>query len=257
MKAKRLLLLTDVEGVLDKNGQLIKSLTTAEAQALIDDGTISGGMIPKIESCIDVIAEGVEGVVIINGKVPHAVLLELFTEHGAGTLIERRRREERGGGGMSDTADPRLRLRSCRGLGVRSRQHALPGRLQSVRPDRQAHGRVHRSSFGMPLDEAQSLRETYYYEHGTTLAGLVRLHGMSPDDFLDYVHDIDLGAVLPSPELAAALGRLPGRKFIFTNGSRKHAEAVAERLGVIEPVRGYLRHPRARIHLPEADARGL
>jgi acetylglutamate kinase len=93
LKAKRLLLLTDVEGVLDKNGQLIKSLTTAEAQALIDDGTISGGMIPKIESCIDVIAEGVEGVVIINGKVPHAVLLELFTEHGAGTLIERRRRK--------------------------------------------------------------------------------------------------------------------------------------------------------------------
>jgi acetylglutamate kinase len=93
LKAKRLLLLTDVEGVLDKDGQLIKSLTTAEAQGLIDDGTISGGMIPKIESCIDVIAEGVEGVVIINGKVPHAVLLELFTEHGAGTLIERRRRK--------------------------------------------------------------------------------------------------------------------------------------------------------------------
>jgi len=93
VKAKRLLLLTDVEGVLDKEGHLIKSLTTAEAQALIDDGTISGGMIPKIESCIDVIAEGVEGVVIINGKVPHAVLLELFTEHGAGTLIERRRRK--------------------------------------------------------------------------------------------------------------------------------------------------------------------
>jgi acetylglutamate kinase len=93
LKAKRLLLLTDVEGVLDRNGQLIKSLTTAEAQGLIDDGTISGGMIPKIESCMDVIAEGVEGVVIINGKVPHAVLLELFTEHGAGTLIERRRRK--------------------------------------------------------------------------------------------------------------------------------------------------------------------
>ena len=93
MKAKRLLLLTDVEGLLDKDGSLIKSLTTAEAQSLIEDGTISGGMIPKIESCLDVIAEGVEAVVIINGKVPHAVLLELFTEHGAGTLIERRRRK--------------------------------------------------------------------------------------------------------------------------------------------------------------------
>jgi len=97
LKAKRLLLLTDVEGVLDKSGNLIKSMTTSEAQTLIDDGTISGGMIPKIESCIDVIAEGVEGVVIINGKVPHAVLLELFTEHGAGTLIERRRRKSAAG----------------------------------------------------------------------------------------------------------------------------------------------------------------
>jgi len=88
------------------------------------------------------------------------------------------------------------------------------------------------NSFGIPLEEAQRLRETYYYEHGTTLAGLVRLHAVSPDAFLDYVHDIDLSAVVPSPELAAALGSLPGRKFIFTNGSRKHAEAVAERLGV-------------------------
>jgi acetylglutamate kinase len=92
MKAKRLLLLTDVEGVLDREGKIIKSLTHAEAEELIENGTISGGMIPKIESCLDVIAEGVEAVVIINGKVPHAVLLELFTEHGAGTLIERRRR---------------------------------------------------------------------------------------------------------------------------------------------------------------------
>lgn len=91
MKAKRLLLLTDVDGVLDKDGQLVRSMTTAEAQGLIEDGTITAGMIPKIESCMDVIAEGVEAVVIINGKVPHAVLLELFTEHGAGTLIERRR----------------------------------------------------------------------------------------------------------------------------------------------------------------------
>jgi putative hydrolase of the HAD superfamily len=88
------------------------------------------------------------------------------------------------------------------------------------------------NSFGLPLEEAQSLRETYYYEHGTTLAGLVRLHGVSPDAFLDYVHDIDLSAVAPAPELKAALASLPGRKFILTNGSRKHAEAVMARLGV-------------------------
>jgi putative hydrolase of the HAD superfamily len=89
-------------------------------------------------------------------------------------------------------------------------------------------------SLGVPLHEAQSMRETYYYEHGTTLAGLVRCHNIAPDDFLDYVHDIDLSAVAPCPELAAALAALPGRKLIFTNGSRKHAEAVAERLGVLD-----------------------
>jgi acetylglutamate kinase len=89
MKAKRLLLLTDVAGVLDKKGELIPKLTISEARALIADGTISGGMIPKVEGCIDVVESGVEGVVIINGKVPHAVLIELFTNHGAGTLIER------------------------------------------------------------------------------------------------------------------------------------------------------------------------
>lgn len=87
MLAKRLLLLTDVEGVLDKQGKLVQQLTIEEAKALIEDGTISGGMIPKIESCMSVVQNGVEAVVVINGKVPHAVLLELFTEHGAGTLL--------------------------------------------------------------------------------------------------------------------------------------------------------------------------
>jgi len=91
LDAKRLLFLTDVEGVLDKDGKLIKELTVKEARKLFDDGTISGGMIPKVETCIDALGdevEGVEGVVIVNGKKPHAVLLELFTKHGAGTLIK-------------------------------------------------------------------------------------------------------------------------------------------------------------------------
>ena len=87
MKATRLLLLTDVAGVLDKSGKLIESLTIDEARKLIKNGTITGGMIPKVESCIEVVEAGVEAVVILNGKVPHAVLVELFTEHGAGTLF--------------------------------------------------------------------------------------------------------------------------------------------------------------------------
>jgi acetylglutamate kinase len=87
LKAKRLLLLTDVPGVLDKSDKLIKELSVHDARRLIADGTISGGMIPKVETCIEALDRGVEGVVILDGKVPHAVLLELFTELGAGTLI--------------------------------------------------------------------------------------------------------------------------------------------------------------------------
>jgi acetylglutamate kinase len=89
LKAKRLLLLTDVAGVFDKSKKLIKELTADEARRLIADGTISGGMIPKVETCIDALERGVEAVVILDGKVPHAVLLELFTELGAGTLFSR------------------------------------------------------------------------------------------------------------------------------------------------------------------------
>jgi acetylglutamate kinase len=87
--AKRLLLLTDVPGVLDRSKSLIKALSIDEARALIADGTISGGMIPKVETCIYALEAGVEGVVILDGKVPHAVLLELLTDHGAGTLMMR------------------------------------------------------------------------------------------------------------------------------------------------------------------------
>jgi acetylglutamate kinase len=87
LHAKRLLLLTDVPGVLDKSKSLIKELSVDDARRLIADGTISGGMIPKVETCIDALDHGVEGVVILDGKVPHAVLLELFTELGSGTLI--------------------------------------------------------------------------------------------------------------------------------------------------------------------------
>ena len=88
LNAKRLLFLTDVKGVLDKEGNLISNLTIEESRNLITEGTIAGGMIPKVETCVDAIQKGVEGVAILNGKVPHAVILELFTESGAGTLLE-------------------------------------------------------------------------------------------------------------------------------------------------------------------------
>jgi acetylglutamate kinase len=87
--ATRLFLLTDVPGVLDKNKQLIPKLTAAQARRLIADGTISGGMIPKIETCLDAVEEGVEAAVILDGRVSHALLLEIFTTGGAGTMISR------------------------------------------------------------------------------------------------------------------------------------------------------------------------
>jgi acetylglutamate kinase len=93
VRATRLLLLTDIKGVLDKNARLIPELSIARARALIADGTISGGMIPKIETCIDAVQGGVEAAVILDGRVPHAILLELFAE-GAGTLVRRREREK-------------------------------------------------------------------------------------------------------------------------------------------------------------------
>ena len=87
IKADRLLLMTDVPGVNDKCGKLIEKLTISEANNLISKGVITGGMIPKILTCISCLKEGVSGVVIIDGRKPHAVLYELFSEAGAGTLI--------------------------------------------------------------------------------------------------------------------------------------------------------------------------
>ena len=86
VKAERFLLLTDVPGVLDAEKQLISELSAAESRRLIADGTISGGMIPKVETCLEAVDGGTVAAVILDGRVPHAILLELFTE-GAGTLI--------------------------------------------------------------------------------------------------------------------------------------------------------------------------
>ena len=87
LNVTRMLMLTDVTGVLDQKGKLISSLTISQAEALIHNGTISGGMIPKVKTCIDAVQGGAGGAVIIDGRAPHALLVELFTEHGMGTMI--------------------------------------------------------------------------------------------------------------------------------------------------------------------------
>src|SRR5436190_9826946 len=88
-QAKRLLMLTDVAGVLNRNKELISELKIGDVPALIADGTITAGMIPKIESAVAVVESGVEGVIILDGRVPHSVLLELLTPHGVGTRVSR------------------------------------------------------------------------------------------------------------------------------------------------------------------------
>ncbi len=87
LNAKRMLLLTDVAGVLDANGELVRQMTLGEARKAISDGVATGGMIPKLETAIAAVESGVEAVVILDGRRPHAMLVELFTEHGSGTLI--------------------------------------------------------------------------------------------------------------------------------------------------------------------------
>ncbi|MFZ1430075.1 MAG: acetylglutamate kinase [Geminicoccaceae bacterium] len=87
LRARKLLMLTDVRGVLDGNKQLLPTLTDNEARRLIESGVVTGGMIPKLETCLAAVAGGVEAAVIVDGRVPHAILLELFTEHGFGTQV--------------------------------------------------------------------------------------------------------------------------------------------------------------------------
>ena len=85
--ARRFFLLTDVPGVLNKEGEMLTELDRAAIEALVADGTISGGMLPKVDTCLKAAEQGVNGAVILDGRVKHAILLELFTERGAGTLI--------------------------------------------------------------------------------------------------------------------------------------------------------------------------
>ena len=87
---------------------------------------------------------------------------------------------------------------------------------------------------GVPFAHARHLQKTYYRQFGTTLAGLMQVHKLDPAEFLAYVHDIDLSVVAEAPELRAEIAALPGRRLIYTNGSRGHAERVAEKLGVLD-----------------------
>ncbi len=86
--------------------------------------------------------------------------------------------------------------------------------------------------FACDEEKARSIQKAYYRDHGTTLCGMMKVHGMEPGPYLDFVHDIDLSVVEPDPSLAAGLSRLPGRKVIFTNGSVAHAKRVTDRLGI-------------------------
>jgi putative hydrolase of the HAD superfamily len=108
---------------------------------------------------------------------------------------------------------------------------------------------------GVPYEHARHLQKTYYRQFGTTLAGLMAIHKLDPTEFLAYVHDIDLTVVQEAPELRAAVSALPGRKLIYTNGSHRHAERVAEKLGVLDLFEGICDIAACDyVPKPEADA---
>ena len=103
-------------------------------------------------------------------------------------------------------------------------------------------------------DEARRVQKRYFHEHGTTLAGLMASHGVDPHEFLDFVHDIDLARIAADPKLVAALDRLPGRKFVFTNGDEKYARRVLDRLGLANAFDG-LHDIHAMAYVPKPDPR--
>ena len=107
---------------------------------------------------------------------------------------------------------------------------------------------------GCGHDEARRIQKGHFHEHGTTLAGLMRSHGVDPHHFLDFVHDIELARIAADPKLVAALDRLPGRKFVFTNGDENYARRVLDRLGLANAFDG-LHDIHAMDYVPKPDPR--
>ncbi len=105
---------------------------------------------------------------------------------------------------------------------------------------------------GLSLEDAHALQKRYYWEHGTTLRGLMLNHKIDPDAFLDYVHDIDHSVLAPDPRLNALLARLPGRKYIYTNGTARHATEVVAKLGISALFEGIF-DIRAGNYIPKPD----
>jgi putative hydrolase of the HAD superfamily len=107
---------------------------------------------------------------------------------------------------------------------------------------------------GCDLAEARKVQKSYFRDHGTTLAGLMHVHGVDPRDFLDFVHDIELARISADPRVVAAMDRLPGKKFVFTNGDERYAQRVLERLGLANAFDG-LHDIHAMDYVPKPDPR--
>ncbi len=228
MKAKRLLLLTDVEGVLDKDKALVHQLTIEEARQLIKDGVISGGMIPKIEGCIEVVEAGVEA--RRHHRRPRATLRAARAVHrpwrrharragapqiqGAQRMSAPRRNQDRGRGG----AAPALRFDADQS-GVERRgfddtrvwvfdldNTLYPSACNLFAEVDRRMGAFIAQHLDLPLEHARYLQKRYYHDYGTTLSGLIQLHKIDPHAFLDFVHDIDSRAAARSAGAGGGVG---------------------------------------------------
>ena len=188
LKAEKLVVLTNTPGVLDKSGNLLTGLTARQIDELFADGTISGGMLPKIGSALDAVKNGVNSCHIIDGRVEHAVLLEILTNEGVGTLIKRRSIMSRHG--MMALKFNRVWVFDLDNTLHNASPHIFPHINRAMTSYLQVH---------LGLDEAAAgeLRRHYWQRYGATLIGLMRHHATDPRHFLRATHDFpELGKMV-------------------------------------------------------------
>ena len=215
LKARRLIIISDVEGVLNNEKKLIPEINSKQAKQMIDDEIISGGMIPKINNCLDVAKNGVKAVCIIDGKKNHSILFELLSDKRFWNLNKR----------MKNLLD------------IKHWIFDLDNTLYSGQTKVFSEVDKKMSTFisekmNVDLIKAKEIQKKYFYEYGTTLSGLMKQDNIDPYDFLDFVHDIDISWLPKDLKLRKELIKIEEKKYIFTNGSHAHVKNVTKQLGI-------------------------
>ena len=215
LKSRRLLLATDVEGVLDKNEKLISEIRSYEAEKLINDQTIHGGMIPKIKTCIEAVNNSVRGVVIIDGRRPHSILFELFFRSRCRNSYKKMKE-----------------LKSIKYWIFDLDNTLYSGKTKVFEQVDKKMSEYISKKLNVSTAKAKEIQKNYFHEYNTTLNGMIKNHEINADEFLEFVHNVNIDFLKKDPMLGEELKKLNGKKIIFTNGSKKHALNVTKRIGI-------------------------